>query len=178
MCRRKELRWFYQHGASEIFPDVFEAYRDHIPSAEREDLMQAYHARLTSDDPAIQLAAARHWSAWEMATSRLLPDADYVAKVDDDAFALAFARIEAHYFVNGIFLDDDFIMKNIGKLAQIPGVIVQGRYDVVCPPISAWELHKAWPASQLEMIPDAGHSIVEIGIAQALVNATNAYANS
>ena len=103
MCRRKELRWFYQHGASEIFPDVFEAYRDHIPSEEREDLMQAYHARLTSDDPATQLAAARHWSAWEMATSRLLPDANYVAKVDDDAFALAFARIEAHYFVNGIF---------------------------------------------------------------------------
>jgi proline iminopeptidase len=178
MCRRKELRWFYQHGASEMYPDVFEAYRDHIPEEEREDLMGAYHKRLTSEDAEVRLAAARRWSAWEMATSRLLPDEDYVAKADDDEFALAFARIESHYFVNNIFLEEDFIMKNVHKIEHIPGVIVQGRYDVVCPPVSAWELHKAWPQSKLEMIPDAGHSIVELGIAQALVRATNAYANT
>lgn len=178
MCRRKELRWFYQRGASEIFPDVFEAYRDHIPETEQEDLMTAYYKRLTSEDPEVRLAAAKQWSAWEMATSRLLPDEDYVAKADDADFALAFARIESHYFVNNIFLEDDFIMKNVHKIEHIPGVIVQGRYDIVCPPVSAWELHKAWPLSQLEMIPDAGHSIVELGIAQALVKATDAYANS
>lgn len=178
MCRRKELRWFYQHGASEMYPDVFEAYREHIPESEREDLMTAYHKRLTSDDVEVRLAAARRWSAWEMATSRLLPDEDYVAKADDDEFALAFARIESHYFVNNIFLEDDFIMKNVHKIEHIPGVIVQGRYDVVCPPVSAWELHKAWPQSELVMVADAGHSIIELGIAQALVKATNAYANT
>ena len=178
MCRRKELRWFYQFGASELFPDVFESYRDFIPEDEREDLMAAYHRRLTSDKPEVRLAAAHRWSAWEMATSRLMPDPSYVAKADNDAFALAFARIESHYFVNDIFLEPDFIMNNVQKIGHIPGVIVQGRYDVVCPPVSAWELHKAWPSSKLEMIPDAGHSIIELGIAQALVKATNSYVTS
>ena len=178
MCRRKELRWFYQFGASELFPDVFESYRDFIPEDEREDLMAAYHRRLTSDNPEVRLAAAHRWSAWEMTTSRLMPDPSYVAKADNDAFALAFARIESHYFVNDIFLEPDFIMNNVQKIGHIPGVIVQGRYDVVCPPVSAWELHKAWPSSKLEMIPDAGHSIIELGIAQALVKATNSYVTS
>ena len=113
-----------------------------------------------------------------MATSRLIPDPSYVAKADDDEFALAFARIESHYFANDIFLEPDFIMNNVHKIEHIPGVIVQGRYDVVCPSVSAWELHRAWPSSTLEMVPDAGHSIIELGIAQALVKATKNHVNS
>ena len=177
MCRPKELQWFYQHGASEIFPDAFEPYRTHIPADERGDLMTAYYKRLTSDDAEVRMAAAKCWTAWEMATSRLIPDDQYLAKAEDAPFAEAFARIECHYFMNKIFMEPDTILKNIDRIRLIPGVIVQGRYDVVCPPTSAWELHQAWPESQLTMIADAGHSMGEQGIAAALVAATDRFAS-
>ncbi len=176
MCRKKELQWFYQSGASEIFPDAFSVYREFIPKDEQGDLIRAYYARLTSSDEQTRLEAARHWTGWEMATSKLIPDEEYLKKAEDAQFALAFARIECHYFVNNIFLEDDVILKNIHAIENIPGVIIQGRYDVVCPPISAWELHRAWPKSELTIVPDAGHSMAEVGIARELVSATNSFA--
>lgn len=173
MCRKSELHWFYQDGASHIFPDAFEPYRDHIPISERDDLIKAYYSRLTSDDVKIRRSAAREWTRWEMATSRLFPDPDYLEKAEDLDFAVAFARIECHYFINSIFVEEGHILHNASLISEIPTVIVQGRYDVVCPPRSAWELHKALPKSQLIMVPDAGHSMGEVSIARELVYATD-----
>lgn len=176
LLRRAELLWFYQEGASWIFPDFFEKYRYFIPAAERGDFMAAYYARLTSDDPEVRLAAARVWSQWEAATSRLFVDPDLVAKFDDPDTALAFARIEAHYFVNrGFFETDDQLLRDIDRIRHIPAVIVQGRYDVVCPAQSAWDLHRAWPEASLVIVPDAGHSVMESGIARAVVAATDRF---
>lgn len=174
--RRTELLWFYQEGASWIFPDAWEQYLEAIPAVERGDLMSAYYRRLTSDDRAVQLAAARAWSVWEGSTSRLYPDADMVHHYGEDEFALAFARIEAHYFVHGAwFRSDTQLIDDAGRLADIPGVIVQGRYDVVCPAKSAWDLHKAWPQARLEIIADAGHAALEPGIVDALVRAADQF---
>ena len=175
MCRRSELLFFYQDGASHIFPDKFQPYRDHIPESERGDMIAAYYKRLTSDDGDVRRAAAREWTLWEMGTSKLIPDTKYMDKAENLDFAAAFARIECHYFVNAIFLEEAFILKNVSKLMKIPVDIVQGRYDVVCPAKSAWELHQALPHSQLELVADAGHSMGEVGIAQQLVNITNKY---
>ena len=174
MCRKSELRWFYQDGASHIFPDAFEPYRDHIPTAEHDDLIKAYYARLTSEDAEVRRAAAKEWTRWEMATSRLFPDPEYLEKAEDLDFAVAFARIECHYFINAIFVEEAHILKQVASIQHIPTVIVQGRYDVVCPPRSAWELHKALPHSRLVMVSDAGHSMGEVSIARELVSATNA----
>ena len=174
MCRKSELHWFYQDGASHLFPDAFEPYRNHIPTEEQNDLISAYYKRLTSDDVEIRRAAAKEWTRWEMATSRLFPDPEYLEKADDLDFAVAFARIECHYFINGIFVEEGFILKRAKTIEHIPTVIVQGRYDVVCPPRSAWELHKAMPQSRLVMVPDAGHSMGEVSIARELVAATDA----
>ena len=174
MCRKSELHWFYQDGASHLFPDAFEPYRNHIPTEEQSDLISAYYKRLTSDDVEIRRAAAKEWTRWEMATSRLFPDPEYLEKADDLDFAVAFARIECHYFINGIFVEEGFILKRAKTIEHIPTVIVQGRYDVVCPPRSAWELHKAMPQSRLVMVPDAGHSMGEVSIARELVSATDA----
>lgn len=174
MCRKSELHWFYQDGASHLFPDAFEPYRNHIPTEEQSDLISAYYKRLTSDDVEIRRAAAKEWTRWEMATSRLFPDPEYLEKADDLDFAVAFARIECHYFINGIFVEEGFILKRTKAIEHIPTVIVQGRYDVVCPPRSAWELHKAMPQSRLVMVPDAGHSMGEVSIARELVAATDA----
>ena len=174
MCRKSELHWFYQDGASHLFPDAFEPYRNHIPTEEQSDLISAYYKRLTSDDVEIRRAAAKEWTRWEMATSRLFPDPEYLEKADDLDFAVAFARIECHYFINGIFVEEGFILKRAKTIEHIPTVIVQGRYDVVCPPRSAWELHKAMPQSRLVMVPDAGHSMGEVSIARELVAATDA----
>ena len=174
MCRKSELRWFYQDGASHIFPDAFEPYRDHIPTAEQDDLIKAYYARLTSEDAEVRRAAAKEWTRWEMATSRLFPDPEYLEKAEDLDFAVAFARIECHYFINAIFVEEAHILKQVASIQHIPTVIVQGRYDVVCPPRSAWELHKALPQSRLVMVSDAGHSMGEVSIARELVTATNA----
>jgi proline iminopeptidase len=177
LLRRKELLWFYQEGANALFPDAWDEYLRAIPEVERGDMMGAYHRRLTSPDPAVRGAAARAWSIWEGSTSRLIPDPDYIAKYGGDEFAEAFARIEAHYFVNGAFLRSDTqLLDDVPKMAHIPGVIVQGRYDVVCPAMSAWDLHKRWPASRLQMITEAGHSIKEPGILSALVEATDEFA--
>lgn len=177
LLRRKEIEWFYQGGASILFPDAWEPYLDHIPESERGDLLSAYYRRLTSDDAEVRLAAARIWSAWEASTSKLLPDADLVSHFEEEAFALAFARIEAHYFVNrGFFEVDDQLLRDVGRIRGIPAVIAQGRYDVVCPMDSAWALHRAWPEADFIVSHDAGHSALEPGNSRALVAATDRFA--
>lgn len=177
MLRRWELEWFYQAGADALFPDAFDDYLAAIPPVERGDLMSAYHRRLTSDNAEIRLAAAKAWSVWEARTSFLLQDPAHIEAAAGDVFAEAFARIECHYFVHGGFFDrDDQLLANAYRLRNIPAVIVQGRYDVVCPARSAWDLHQAWPQSQLRIVPDAGHSGFEPGIVHELVLATDRFA--
>ncbi|GMV29287.1 MAG: proline iminopeptidase [Rhodanobacteraceae bacterium] len=176
MLRRWELEWFYQRGCDAIFPDVWESYLAAIPEVERGDLMSAYYRRLTSSDAAVRTAAARAWSVWEGATSFLFQDPSHIAATGEDQFALAFARIECHYFVHGGFFEhDDQLLRNAGRLRTIPAVIVQGRYDVVCPARSAWDLHRAWPEADLRIVPDAGHSAMEPGITHELVEATDRF---
>jgi proline iminopeptidase len=178
LLRRKELLWFYQEGASWLFPDAWDEYLKPIPEVERGDLMSAYCRRLTSPDPAVRSEAAKAWSIWEGTTSKLYVDPGYIAHYAGDAFADAFARIEAHYFVHGAFLRSDTqLLDDASKIAHLPGVIVLGRYDVVCPAASAWALYKRWPQSTLSIVPDAGHSIKEPGILSALVQATDDFAN-
>ncbi|HST27113.1 MAG TPA: prolyl aminopeptidase [Rudaea sp.] len=176
LLRRWELEWFYQKGCDAIYPDAWEAYVDHIPPDERGDLIAAYHRRLTNPDVAIRLAAAKVWSTWEGATSYLHQNPDYIASTGADEFALAFARIECHYFVNGGFFErDDQLLLDAHKLKNIPAVIVQGRYDVVCPMRSAWDLHRAWPEADLRIVPDAGHSAFEAGNTHELIEATDRF---
>lgn len=176
LLRRFELEWFYQSGASLVFPDLWEGFLAPIPDVERGDLISAYHRRLTGEDPAIRLEAARAWAKWEARTSFLRANEDYVASFDDDAHALEFARIESHYFVHGGFLEtEDQLLRDAHRLAGIPGVIVHGRYDLVCPLRSAWDLKRAWPEAELRIVPDAGHSAFEPGNAAALVEAMDAF---
>lgn len=176
MLRRWELEWFYQAGCDALFPDAWEEYLAAIPPAERGDLISAYHRRLTSPDEATRLAAARAWSVWEGATSFLHPDPAHIASSGEDQFALAFARIECHYFVNaGFFEVDGQLLRDAHRLRGIPATIVQGRYDVVCPLRSAWDLHCAWPEADLRIVADAGHSAFEPGITHELVQATDRY---
>ncbi|NEO41982.1 MAG: prolyl aminopeptidase [Moorea sp. SIOASIH] len=176
MLRQKEIRWFYQEGTSYIFPDAWEDYIKPIPEAERHDLISAYYRRLTSPDPQTRNSAARAWSIWEASTSKLFQDPTLIQKFGEGEFADAFARIECHYFVNqGFFEPEDQLLKNINRIKSIPGVIVQGRYDVVCPMVSAWELHRAWPEAELIVVPDAGHSMAEPGIRSALLEATDKF---
>ncbi len=176
LCRPKEIRWFYQEGASAIFPDRFEEYLAPIPEAERGDLLHAYYRRLTGEDEAVRLAAARAWSVWEGSTLRLVPDPMVIAEFEDPHKALALARIECHYFVNNTFFaTDNWLLEHVGAIRRIPGVIVQGRYDVVCPAMSAWELHNAWPEADFVVVPDAGHHALEPGIVDALVSATDRF---
>jgi proline iminopeptidase len=176
MLRRWELEWFYQSGAHRLFPDAWAAYSDHIPADERSDLMQAYHRRLTSEDQTIRLAAARAWSVWEGATSTLIPEPASIDSFEDPHFALSFARIENHYFVNkGFFEVDDQLLRDVGKIRHIPGVIVHGRYDVVCPVQNACDLHLAWPEARLHISPTAGHSAFEAENAAALLDATDSF---
>ena len=176
MLRKKELHWFYQEGASALFPDAWEHYLAPIPEAERGDLMSAYYKRLTSDDAATRLAAARAWSIWEASTSFLRQKPDYMKHAGEEEFSLAFARIECHYFVNGGFFErEEQLIEDVGRIADIPAVIVQGRYDVVCPMMSAWDLHRAWPQADLRVVPDAGHSAYEAGIVHELVEATDRF---
>ena len=176
MLRKAELLWFYQEGASALFPDRWEHYIQLIPTAERNDLIGAFHRRLTSGDRATQLAAARAWSVWEAATSYLFVNEDNVRRWSDEEFALAVARIECHYFVHGGFFHaEDQLLIRIGTIRHIPAVIVQGRYDVVCPMMSAWDLHKAWPEADFRIVPDAGHSAFEKGIVHELITATDRF---
>ena len=177
MLRRWELEWFYQSGADAIFPDAWDDYLAAIPEVERGDLMSAYHRRLTSADLEVQLEAAKAWSVWEARTSFLYQDPNHVESSAADKFALAFARIECHYFVNGGFFDrDDQLLANAYRLKGIPAVIVQGRYDVVCPLRSAWDLHQAWPEADLRIVADAGHSALEAGNVHELICATDRFA--
>jgi proline iminopeptidase len=176
MLRRSELEWFYQGGADQLFPDAWEHYLAPIPEVERGDLMSAYYRRLTSDDPAVRRAAARAWSIWEGSTSYLVQDLDHIARTGEDEFAEAFARIECHYFVHGGFFETDGqLLQNVDRIRHIPAVIVQGRYDVVCPMRSAWDLHRAWPEAELRVVPTAGHSANELGNAAELVRATDGF---
>jgi proline iminopeptidase len=177
LLRRSELLWFYQKGASEIFPDAWEAFVEPIPPRERGDMMRAYYKRLTSKDRRVRLRAARAWSVWEGSTIKLLTDPAIVKKHGGGRFAEAFARIEAHYFVNGGFLDrDDQLLRNVGRIRNIPAVIVHGRYDVCCPMSSAWALHRAWPEAKLVIVPDSGHSMLEPGIRSVLIEETARFA--
>lgn len=174
--RRSEIEWFYQCGADALFPDVWETYVAPIPEAERHDLIAAYHRRLTGADAAAQLACARAWSQWEGATLSLLPDPRRVSEFGADRFALAFARIECHYFQNrGFFARDGQLIDDADRLKGIPGVIIQGRYDVVTPMVTAWDLHKAWPEAEFVVVPDAGHTATEPGIADAVICATDRF---
>ena len=176
MLRRWELEWFYQKGADALYPDAWETFLNAIPEVERGDLMSAYHRRLTSEDPAVRVAAARAWSVWEGSTSYLYQDPASIGSHDEDAFALAFARIECHYFVNGGFFEQaDQLLRNVDRIRKIPAVIVQGRYDVVCPLRSAWDLHRAWPEADLRIVQDAGHSAFEPGNLHELIEATDRF---
>lgn len=174
--RRRELLWYYQEGASRIYPDKWERFLAPIPPPERGDLIAAYRQRLLSDDPATRLAAARAWSVWEGETIRLLPDADLSAHHDEDDFALAFARIENHYFVHEGWLEEGQLLRDAGKLAAIPGAIVHGRYDMACPAETAWALHRAWPRAAFALIEGAGHAYNEPGILDALLRWTDHFA--
>jgi proline iminopeptidase len=176
LLRRKELDWFYQHGASMVFPEYWQSFLAPIPAAERGDLLGAYHRRLVAAEPAEQLAAARAWSVWEGATSSLRPNPERANQFGSPEFALALARIEAHYFVNrGFFEDEDQLLRGVDAIRHVPAVIVQGRYDVVCPITSAWELHQRWPEADFRVVVDAGHSAYEPGIAAELVAATDRF---
>jgi proline iminopeptidase len=176
LLRKKEIDWFYQEGCSKIYPDAWEGYIAPIPKEERHNFVEAFYKRLTSDDPKTRKEAAAAWSVWEGSTSKLIPETDLVARFGEDEFADAFARIECHYFINkGFFSEDNFLLNNVDKIRHIPTVIVQGRYDVVCPAESAWDLHRAFPEAEFHLIADAGHSLSEKGITDALITATDRY---
>lgn len=177
MLRRWELEWFYQGGASRLFPEAWAEYLAPIPAVEHSDLISAYHRRLTHEDPAVRLTAARAWAVWEASTSFLRQDPAFIDAHRAEDFALAFSRIESHYFVNGgFFAVEDQLLRDAHRIADIPGVIVHGRYDVVCPVQSAVDLQRAWPKAELQIVPDAGHSAFEPGNAKALLAATARFA--
>ena len=176
MIRKKEINWFYQEGTSNIYPDAWEHYLRPIPEDERHDLVAAYYKRLTSNDDSVRIEAAKAWSIWEASTSKLVQSEESLHAFEDAKVAEAFARIECHYFTNrGFFDTDEWLLENVDKIRHIPTVIVQGRYDVVCPMISAWELHRAFPEADFEIVQDAGHSMTEKGIAAKLVEYTDKF---
>jgi proline iminopeptidase len=173
LVRRAELEWFYQKGCSWIYPDAFAAYESVIPPAERGDMISAYHKRLTNPDPQVRLNAAKAWSVWEGSTLSLLQDPERMRNFGADAYAIAFARIECHYFVNaGFFASDGQLLTDAARLRDIPGTIIHGRYDVVTPVKNAWDLKAAWPSAELRIVADAGHAMNEPGITHELVSAT------
>ncbi|MGZ6297374.1 MAG: prolyl aminopeptidase [Candidatus Limnocylindrales bacterium] len=176
LLRPEEIRWFYQEGANALFADAWEAYLEPIPPEERGDLVGAYHRRLTGDDAAERMRAARAWSVWEASTSKLLPDPAIIEDFAGAEFAEAFARIECHYFVHGGFFETpDQLLREVDRIRAIPAAIVQGRYDVVCPMTSAWDLHRRWPEATFEIVPDAGHAASEPGTVDRLVSATDRF---
>jgi proline iminopeptidase len=174
LCRRSEIEWFL-YGIRTVFPEPWEKFSGFLPPAERDDLLRNYHRRLIDPDPAIHMPAARAWSIYEGSCSTLLPSPETVAYFAGDTVALGLARIEAHYFVNDIFLAENALLAEAARLRSVPGVIVQGRYDMVCPLVSAHELHLAWPQAEYQIVPDAGHSAWEPGILGALVEATERF---
>jgi proline iminopeptidase len=178
LCRPKEIRWFYEdsQGASAIFPETWEQYARIIPEAEQHDMINAYYRRLTSDDAAIRLEAAQAWSLWEASALKLLPDQKMIDDFTEPEMAVALARIECHYFVNNCFFKtDNYLIEHVDRIRHIPAVIVHGRYDIVCPFMNAWDLHRAWPEATLRIIADAGHAATEPGIADALIRATDSF---
>jgi proline iminopeptidase len=171
-----ETDWFYTQGSNWFYPDAYEKYIEVIPPAERGNVMEAYYRRLTSTNKSERIEAAKAWSIWEATTSRLLPDFNNIQKFSEPDIAEAFARIECHYFLNDCFFEGpNQLIRDIEKIHHIPGAIVQGRYDVICPPKFAWELHKSWPKSELTFIQDAGHSMMEAGIRSKLIEHTNKF---
>jgi proline iminopeptidase len=174
LCRQDEIDWFL-YGLRHIFPEAWRTFSGYVPESERGDLLEAFHKRLTHPDPAVHMPAARCWSVYEGSCSTLLPNPALVADFASDRVALGLARIEAHYFRNDIFLPANFLLDNAARLKAIPGVIVQGRYDIVCPAISADDLHRAWPEAEYTVVADAGHSAFEPGIRSRLVAATEAF---
>ena len=176
LLRKKEIDWFYQEGCSKLFPEAWQQYLAVIPLEERHDLVAAYFRRLTSTDAQVRRQAAQAWSMWEGSTSKLIPDPVMIAHYGADDFAEAFARIECHYFVHrGFFDTDNYLIEQVGKIRHLPAIIVHGRYDVVCPVENAWVLHQAWPEAELRIIADAGHSLSEVGITDALIEATDRF---
>jgi proline iminopeptidase len=176
LCRKRDIHWFYQDGASYILPDFWQDYLKPIPHEERDDMVSAYYRRLTGDDEIAMRLAARAWSLWEGRSSTLLPNASVVDHFANPQTALSLARIECHYFVNDSFLENNQVLARANRLRNIPGVIVHGRYDVVCPLEQAWALHQAWPEARLQVIANAGHSATETGTVDALVRATDEFA--
>ena len=178
LVRKKELDWFYQEGANNIFPDRWESFLEPIPVENRDNLMQAYYEILTGEDYSKKIEAAKAWSTWEGSTVRLLQDENFISDFSDDKFAEAFARIECHYFMNNCWFDsDNHLIENMHKIRHIPGVIIHGRYDIICPVIQAWDLYKVWPEADLHIIPDAGHSIFEDGIKNKILEYTDRFSN-
>ena len=174
--RKSEIDWYYQGGAARIFPDAWEDFIAPIPEEEREDLVSAYYRRLTSEDSATQIEAARAWSMWEGGTINLLQRPQQIANYGSERFAVAFARIECHYFINGGFMEEDgWLISNAGTLASVPTTIIQGRYDVCTPMVTAWDLHRALPSADFIVVPDAGHAYDEPGITDALVRTTDRF---
>ena len=173
LCREWEIRWFYQEGANRLYPDYWEDFLHPIPPEERNDLVQAYYRRLTGKDEIARMSAAKAWSVWEGRCATLNPNKNVVEHFSNPYTALSLARIECHYFVNNSFLMPSQILRDAARLKDIPGVIVHGRYDTVCPVANAWELHKAWPQSELRIIAAAGHSAFEPGITDALVQSAD-----
>lgn len=178
LCRRRDLNWLYQEGASRLFPDFWEHYVAPIPAPERDDLIGAYHRRLFGNSDTERMKAARAWSLWEGHTSTLLPSARAEAAFGNPSTALTLARISNHFFFHDTFLDPDQILRHAGMLEGISGVIVHGRYDVNCPLDNAWALHRAWPGGELRIIPDAGHAAGEPGTLEALLDATDRFARN
>ncbi|MDP1930560.1 MAG: prolyl aminopeptidase [Gammaproteobacteria bacterium] len=172
LCRDEDLQWFYQSGASRLFPDYWEDYYEHIPVAERDNMIAAYYKRLTGQDEIARMGAAKNWSLWEGRCLTLRPNTQVVERFSDPHLAMSLARIEAHYFMNQAFMKENQILNNVHKLHGIPGIIVHGRYDVVCPLDNATALHKLWPDSELLIVRDAGHAAMEPGITDALIRAT------
>ena len=176
LCRQTEMDWLYAYGASELYPEEWDEFVGHIPEDERGDIVEAYRKRLTSDDSAVQLAAAKAWSRWEGMTVTLLPDPEMLEEFTEDSHAIAVARIENHYFVNRCWLEEGQLLANADKLRGIPGIIVQGRHDCCTPPSAAWDLKKAWPEVELQIVPDGGHLFTEPGITDGLVRASDRFA--
>ena len=178
MIRKKEIDWFYQEGASNIYPDAWENYTKPIPENEQNNFLAAYYKRLTSSDELVRIEAAKAWSIWEASTSKLFQSENYLHHFDEPKVAEAFARIECHYFTNnGFFEKESWILDNVDKIRHLPTVIIQGRYDVVCPMVSAWELHRELPKANFEIVQDAGHSMTEEGIASKLVEYTDKFSD-
>ena len=178
LVRKKEIDWFYQEGANNIFPDRWESFLAPIPVEKRDNLMQAYYEILTGDDHSKKIEAAKAWSTWEGSTVRLMQDENFISDFSDEKFAEAFARIECHYFMNNCwFNSNNHLIENVDKIRHIPGVIIHGRYDIICPVVQAWDLHQAWPEADLHIIPDAGHSIFEEGIKDKILEYTEKFSS-